>query len=151
MATFELDMKAVISGAATIPVTYTLTISGLANFAAAHVHVGAAGVNGGVIHPLTPGVGTFNLASTNLKAFLSNGLYVNVHSAAFPGGEIRGQITGAPMAMTDGDGKAVTQFTPAHFGSVTLYGLAASNLSVHDSVIVEVVPLKLHLPIMGGK
>jgi hypothetical protein len=78
----------------------------------AHVHVGAAGVAG-------PPVYTFNLGSKeasgtiakgdidltkdastgvtadSLKTLLKNGsAYVNVHTANFPDGEIRGQIVG---------------------------------------------------------
>ena len=66
---------------------------------AVHIHLGATGANGAVIVPLTfTGAGVFSVpASTVLtadqfKAYKQGNLYFNAHSAAFPGGEIRGQI-----------------------------------------------------------
>jgi hypothetical protein len=64
---------------------------------AAHLHQAPAGVNGGVIVPLAPsGTNTFSgtgtLAAAQIPAFTASGTYVNVHTAANPGGEIRGQV-----------------------------------------------------------
>jgi hypothetical protein len=65
----------------------------------AHIHLGAVGNNGAVIVPLTattpntwsvPANTTFTAGQ--LKAYKEGNLYFNAHSAAFPGGEIRGQI-----------------------------------------------------------
>ena len=87
---------------------YVVQYSGLSGaLAAAHIHVGAAGANGGVILPLvasaSPMVGT--LTATNftpsgavttfaqaVAAIKAGGTYVNLHTAANPGGEIRGQV-----------------------------------------------------------
>ena len=71
------------------------TLSGAAT--AAHLHIGAVGVNGGVILPLAaagPNVftGSGVLSPANVAALTSAGTYVNVHTAANPGGEIRGQV-----------------------------------------------------------
>ena len=67
--------------------------------AAAHIHLGAPGVNGPIIVTLTDaGGGTWTvpantvLTADQLKAYKQGNLYYNAHSAAFPGGEIRGQI-----------------------------------------------------------
>lgn len=77
----------------------TVTFSGL-TATASHIHKGAVGVSGQVVIPLdvTPPVTSpITLAPTLLdsiqRADLMNGLYyVNIHSEAFPGGEIRGQL-----------------------------------------------------------
>ncbi|MCB9880378.1 MAG: CHRD domain-containing protein [Planctomycetes bacterium] len=63
---------------------------------AAHLHQGAKGTNGGVLVPLSqtaPGVwtGSGTLSATEITAYLAGDCYINVHSAANPGGEIRGQ------------------------------------------------------------
>lgn len=68
---------------------------------ASHLHLGAAGVNGGVIVPLTSGgapgffAGTGTLPAAQVTALKTAGTYLNVHTAAFPGGEIRGQVVPA--------------------------------------------------------
>ena len=65
---------------------------------AAHIHMGAAGKNGPVIVPFTKEGESFKapagakLNADQMKAFHDGDLYFNVHSAAHPGGEIRGQL-----------------------------------------------------------
>jgi hypothetical protein len=65
---------------------------------AAHIHIGAAGKNGPVVVPLTKDGDTYKvpagakLNAEQLTAFKAGDLYVNVHSAANPNGEIRGQL-----------------------------------------------------------
>ena len=73
------------------------------NLTGAHIHVGAAGVNGGVVVDLDP----FNAQLTGNKAdhcvvtteeiaaaivATPSNYYVNVHTTAYPGGAIRGQL-----------------------------------------------------------
>ena len=80
-------------------VSGSVTTSGVAG-TAAHIHMGAKGQNGPVIVPLNktgeniwsvpPSI---RLNDTQYEAFGLGNLYVNVHSAANAGGEIRGQIT----------------------------------------------------------
>ncbi|OWQ83789.1 hypothetical protein CDN99_25305 [Roseateles aquatilis] len=98
------------TGQATVvydPVTRTITGSfTVANITAtaAHIHRGAVGVNGAIAVPLaetTPGSGIWSIAANTAldapgaQALLTSGMYVNAHSAAFPGGEIRGQLNPA--------------------------------------------------------
>jgi hypothetical protein len=65
------------------------------NETAAHIHGPAArGVNAGVLFPLatTPHkTGTVSLTAAQVADALAGKYYVNAHSTAFPGGEIRGQ------------------------------------------------------------
>ncbi len=84
----------------------------------AHIHVGGPDTAGPIILDLQPvlsttGDFTVNRTVTNgnltvrtdkgiqtfedaIQALLSGNTYINVHSSAFPGGEIRGQITRTP-------------------------------------------------------
>ena len=82
--------------------TYTLTFEDLSGPAAvAHIH-GPANrkQNAGVVaalgdkNPSSPISGSVTLTDEQVKMLRSAKLYVNVHSAADPGGEIRGQIVG---------------------------------------------------------
>lgn len=76
----------------------SITLTGM-TATAAHIHLGATGVNGAIIIPLTAtSAGVFSvtantvLTADQFKAYKQGNLYYNAHSAAFPGGEIRGQI-----------------------------------------------------------
>jgi hypothetical protein len=69
------------------------------NATAAHIHEGASGQNGPVIIPLVKtGANVWSvpgntvLSSSQFDSYRSGNLYVNVHSAANPAGEIRGQL-----------------------------------------------------------
>jgi CHRD domain len=66
---------------------------------AAHIHEGAPGANGPVIIPLQKKSANVwavpagaKLTDEQYKSFEAGNLYVNVHSAAHKGGEIRGQL-----------------------------------------------------------
>ncbi len=85
---------------------YKLAVKDLPAAVAAHIHSGAAGSSGPVVIPLiTPkadGTSSGCAATTRslVAAILKNpaGYYVNVHTAEFPGGAIRGQLTGTSAA-----------------------------------------------------
>ena len=92
------------SGAGTInvaadhTVTGSVTVSGMSP-TVAHIHEAPAGFNGPIVVPLTKTgdnvwsipAGT-KLSATQFEAFRAGNLYYNIHSEAFRGGEIRGQI-----------------------------------------------------------
>ena len=77
--------------------TIVVTFNGM-TATAAHIHKGSVGIAGGVVFPFTaPITSPINYTSVALDAtqeadLNANMYYVNVHSAANPGGEIRGQL-----------------------------------------------------------
>jgi hypothetical protein len=78
-------------------VTGSVTTTGIAG-TMAHIHMAEKGKNGPVIVPLTKEGDTWSvpkdkkLTADQVKAFKEGRLYVNVHSAAHKGGEIRAQL-----------------------------------------------------------
>lgn len=80
-------------------VSGSVTTTGVAG-TAAHIHMGAKGRNGPVIVPLTKSSdgNTWTvpegrtLTDAQYEAYKAGNLYVNVHSAANKGGEVRGQL-----------------------------------------------------------
>ncbi len=115
------------SGLLGIKVNYT----GLsANASAAHIHRAAIGVSGPVIIDFTPLGFTFGATSgTFSKIILLNGsqatdllagnLYVNIHNANFPGGEIRAQlnatVSGSNIPAESNVGKVASDLTVSVF------------------------------------
>jgi hypothetical protein len=146
-------------------VTYLVRYSGLSGpVAAAHIHTGAVGVSGGVILPLVAGpspmTGTLtaaNFAASGpvttfaeaVAAIRAGTTYFNVHTAAHPGGEIRGQIgvtvaapapsatpTTAPTAVPTAPPTSTVQpALPASgtdAGLIVLIGLLAGALTIAE-------------------
>ena len=82
-------------------VSGSITVRGMTP-TVAHIHDGASGQNGPVIVKLDKTEGGFavpagtRLNEAQLARFNAGATYINVHSEAFPPGEIRGQLTPAP-------------------------------------------------------
>ncbi len=111
----------------------------------AHVHRGAVGVNGPVVFGLSfaGGVlsGSYAPSAADLADLRSGLWYINVHSAAFGGGEIRGQLSAATLPTFYGEGCVSTSGNRPHMGatglpsmgsswSMDLYGVPPSTLSL---------------------
>jgi hypothetical protein len=90
----------------TATATWKLTFSRLTGAAAAaHIHVGARGKAGPVAvalcGPCRNGVtGRAVIRGSTLRALEAGRAYVNVHTAANPGGEVRGQIAAVPLTIS---------------------------------------------------
>jgi hypothetical protein len=115
----EMQFKATMNGASEVPpkttegkgtatatldtvtkkLTYNVTYSGLSGPAtAAHIHgPAAAGANAGVLFPFAPPTspisGSVTMTDAQIADLEAGKMYVNVHTATNPGGEIRGQLT----------------------------------------------------------
>ena len=77
--------------------TWSVAYSGLTGPATgAHIHSAAEGTNGPVVVPfaLTPSpiTGSTTLTDAQVQQLTQGLWYVNIHTAANPGGEIRGQL-----------------------------------------------------------
>jgi hypothetical protein len=123
-------------------------VNGLDGAVAAHVHDAFAGENGPVLVGLTqdgtdPGrwfVEDGLLNEAGIDGFLAGGLYVNVHSPANPGGEVRGQIIpdGIDLLVTELSGEQeVPAVDSAASGTAflthdTVGGLLTINVSTRN-------------------
>lgn len=81
-------------------VTALVVVTGMTP-TASHIHEALTGANGPVIVPFVKtGDNTFaaaegaKLTEAQYESYKAGRLYVNVHSAKYPGGEIRGQLRG---------------------------------------------------------
>ncbi|MFV5696193.1 CHRD domain-containing protein [Flavobacterium sp. LB3P122] len=86
----------------------TVTYSGLTP-SGGHIHKGAVGVDGPIVFPLPDLTSPITYTSVALNAteeadLIANLYYVNLHTTAFPGGEIRGQLVTTNPSGTGGGG-----------------------------------------------
>lgn len=94
-------------------ISYELTVQGMVGVTAAHIHLGGVGTSGAPVATLYHGKGgsgqiahgvlsAKNLKGTTMAALIaamqSGDAYVNVHTTAHPGGEIRGEIEPSPSS-----------------------------------------------------
>jgi len=108
--------------------SYRIAFTGLTGAeTGAHIHGFAPpGANGGALHNLPLGnrkLGVWNFGAANEDDVFAGLTYVNIHSAGFPGGEIRGQLRGFVNPAVGGH--RPTQFEPGG-------GLVASRIPALD-------------------
>ncbi len=120
---------------------YQLAVSDIISITMAHIHLGAIGQNGPVIHGLYNGSETFNaanpisgvitLTAQSMVDLLTGYYYVNVHTAANPSGEIRGQIGGTRLfqANLTGAAEVPARYAPASGRAVLALSADATKLS----------------------
>ena len=105
----------VLMNAERTQITISLVFQGLSTpFTVAHIHNGAVGVGGPVLinigSLITPQGGTsgsipimnavLNINMAQANVLLAGNGYFNIHTSAFPNGEIRGQINVVPEPST---------------------------------------------------
>ncbi|MEX1156926.1 MAG: CHRD domain-containing protein [Chloroflexota bacterium] len=132
------------TGSATItidPVTnevcWDFTTANIAASVVSHIHVGAAGVTGGVVVGLDldgfsgTSAGCVTDTAADLEAILANpaGFYVNIHTADYPAGAIRGQLAAGAAPPDTAMARSTTPLV-ALGAMVLLIGLAAGLRSV---------------------
>jgi hypothetical protein len=148
-------------------ITCSITTTGI-NGLMAHIHAGNAGVPGPIVVDFGPGTSTWNatlpLPPAQIPALLREGLYVNVHSVPFPGGEIRGQLRVArhfysllngaqqvPPNASGATGRALyvlNQPAGTLTASVLLSGMLSNGTHIHDGAAGVQGPVLF--PLAGG-
>ncbi len=135
------------------PAALTLTAhantSGADDATGAHLHDGYAGTNGGVAVPLTQDATDVahwlaegvTIDAGQLAAFEAGRLYVNVHTPANPGGEIRGQVAPPPVEVLFTSLSGAEEVPPV---ASAASGTAASTVNRESGTIT------LHLRTQGA-
>jgi hypothetical protein len=118
---------------------YMVESNGLVAVTAAHVHAAAPGVNGPVVFGLNGSNGVYcgvspRLTAAQVATLLADGCYVNIHTAALPGGEIRSQLArdlgNHFTAALDGGQEVPPTPTP---------GLGAASLTIQANGTASIV------------
>ena len=83
------------------------------NITDGHIHFGDVGVSGGVVFGFVDGNSPINethsISPAQVDTLKAEGYYVNIHTTAFSGGEIRGQIvTQFVLTAQDSDGDGIS-------------------------------------------
>jgi len=113
------------SGSATVTidaaggeVCFDITYTGIGAVAAGHIHSGGAGANGPVVVDFalndTTTEGCVSADATTITSILNapSLFYVNIHTAEFPDGAIRGQLVGAPAPAAAATPEPTAEATP---------------------------------------
>jgi hypothetical protein len=95
-----------------------------------HIHHGAAGVNGDIAFdlgsPVSPVIATwFGMSAADIASLFAGTLYVNIHTAGRPAGEIRGQILPRTVDVVNFTADAAQVVPP---GTSTATGTCSADL-----------------------
>jgi hypothetical protein len=133
-----------------ITLAYTIT-QNVSNAQAVNLHIGAPGETGSVTHQLTPVsgqmTGTVSLNTDEQAAIAIDQIYVDVTSAANPGGEIRGQLT-APGATIYVAMPTGAQEVPSVNSQYTAHGsfiMSQDQSSIIYHVVTTAIPTNVLL------
>lgn len=131
---------AVLDATNTLHLTVHHTVTGAT---AAHIHQAPAGNNGSISAPLSsatsPITASLLLNGAQVVALGAWDLYINIHSGAFPGGEIRGQIIeGFPSQVFISE-YCNDPLGPAGGLDTNMDGVIASSSDQADDEFVEIV------------
>lgn len=144
--------------------TFTLTcVHNVAGATLMHVHQGPAGTNGPVVFdmgdPASPVSATWtSMTPANIADLLAGDLYVNIHTAGRPAGEIRGQIVnsidavafsagGSQVVPPNGSAAAANCTADLNAGATSMsvdctHNLAGADAAhVHDAPFGEIGPV----------
>ncbi len=117
-----------------------------------HIHEAPAGANGPVVTDLSPFIMENKILTSittfDLDKFWNGQYYLNVHTAANPNGEIRGQITPEAATTYLADLNGLQEVPPV---TTTAFGRGIFNLSKDQSMLeIRVVATGLSGPITGA-
>lgn len=155
-------------------INYSITYYGLSgNTTAGHFHIAPAGHAGGVVKSITGAAGaaityTGNWTSTDASQALTQAyaeslfvgkMYVNFHSALFPGGETRGQLLyGSDVVASVGPVRGVLpgQFNldqnyPNPFNPATVIGFQLSKSSQVSLIVYNILGERVATLVEGVK
>jgi hypothetical protein len=166
-------MAAVTLNDATAGIFVNINTSGLDDAAAAHLHSGLAGTTGPIEVELQQDASDFErwvtaadvaLDESQMASLASGGLYLNLHTPANPGGEVRGQLVPDDIevvftSLTSGDVVPPSGFDASGIAATTindglrtvdvnvnLVGLdTASGVGLYQAPLGQVGPLRFGL------
>jgi len=147
-------------GAATFTMTCVHNVIGATVM---HIHQAPAGSNGAIVFdmgdPASPVTATWtSMTATNIADLIAGNLYINVHTAGRPSGEIRGQIVnsidvvafsanGAQVVPPNSSAATATCTADLNSGATSLDVNCTHNLAapvsahVHDAPFGEIGPI----------
>ena len=126
---------------------YTITSSGI-DATAMHLHKAAPGMNGDVVMEVTDMKGTLTLNAEQEADLLAGNLYLNTHSAASPGGEIRGQLVSDQKIVFSNIISGANEVAPVNSDATgTFYGVYDMSTKMLSYMInyEGITPTAMHL------